>query len=63
MRPDVDSCMGKMTEMYTRSKFYDLKVANLQEINKMPFPPDRYSNLFLNAYINRHLHAGYLKSI
>ena len=22
--------------------------------------PDRYSNLFLNAYINRHLHAEYL---
>ena len=25
--------------------------------------PDRYSNLFLNAYINRHLHAEYLKGI
>ena len=24
---------------------------------------DRYSNLFLNAYINRHLHAEYLKMI
>ena len=23
--------------------------------------PDRYSNLFLNAYINRHVHAKYLK--
>ena len=23
--------------------------------------PDRYSNLFLNAYINRHLHAEYFK--
>ena len=23
--------------------------------------PDRYSNLFLNAYINRHVHAEYLK--
>ena len=22
---------------------------------------DRYSNLFLNAYINRHVHASYLK--
>ena len=22
--------------------------------------PDRYSNLFLNAYINRHVHAEYL---
>ena len=24
---------------------------------------DRYSNLFLNAYINRHMHAEYLKMI
>ena len=24
---------------------------------------DRYSNLFLNAYINRHVHAEYLKRI
>ena len=24
---------------------------------------DRYSNLFLNAYINRHVHAQYLKMI
>ena len=24
---------------------------------------DRYSNLFLNAYINRHVHADYLKMI
>ena len=24
---------------------------------------DRYSNLFLNAYINRHEHAEYLKMI
>ena len=63
MRPDVDSCMGKTKEMCTRSKFYDLKVGNLQEINKMPFPPDRYSNLSLNAYINRHVHAQYLNMI
>ena len=25
--------------------------------------PDCYSNLFLNAYINRHVHAEYLKMI
>ena len=25
--------------------------------------PDRYSNLILNAYINRHVHAEYLKMI
>ena len=24
---------------------------------------DRYSNLFLNAYINRHVHADYLEMI
>ena len=25
--------------------------------------PDRYSNLFRNAYINRHVHAEFLKMI
>ena len=25
--------------------------------------PDRYSNLFLNAYINRHVHAEYVKMV
>ena len=25
--------------------------------------PDRYSNLFLNVYINRHAHTEYLKMI
>ena len=25
--------------------------------------PDRYSNLFLNAYINRHAHTEYLKMV
>ena len=25
--------------------------------------PDRYSNLFLNAHINRHAHTEYLKMI
>ena len=29
----------------------------------MSLPPDRYSNKFLNAYINRHVHVGYLKMI
>ena len=38
MGPVVDSCMGKMKDMYTRSKFYDLKVSNLQEINKNVIP-------------------------
>ena len=27
------------------------------------YSPDRYSNLFLNAYIDRHVHAEYLKMI
>ena len=27
-----------MKDMYTRSKFYDLKVGNLQEINKNVIP-------------------------
>ena len=25
--------------------------------------PDQYSNLFINAYIDRHVHAEYLKMI
>ena len=31
-------------------------------INSSTDHPDRYSNLFLNAYINRHVHAEYLKN-
>ena len=30
-------------------------------IDSSTYHPDRYSNLFLNAYINRHVHAKYLK--
>ena len=30
---------------------------------RSPRYPDRCSNLFLNAYINRHVHADYLKMI
>ena len=33
------------------------------EIDSSTDHPDRYSNLFLNAYINRHVHAKYLKMI
>ena len=32
-------------------------------IHLSTYHPDRYSNLFLNAYINRHVHAEYLKMI
>ena len=32
-------------------------------INSSTNHPDWYLNLFLNAYINRHLHAEYLKMI
>ena len=31
------------------------------EIDSSTYHPDRYSNLFQKAYINRHVHAGYLK--
>ena len=31
------------------------------EIDLSTNHPDWYSNLFLNAYINRHVHAEYLK--
>ena len=33
------------------------------EISRFQDHPDRYSNLFLNAYINRHMHAIYLQMI
>ena len=33
------------------------------EIDLSTDHPDRYSNIFLNAYINRHAHAGYLTMI
>ena len=32
-------------------------------INLRTDHPDRYSNLFVNAYINRHVHGKYLKMI
>ena len=63
MRPDDDSCKDKMKEMDPRSKFYDLKVCNFSEIQILSYPLDRYSKLFLNAYINRHVNTGYLKMI
>ena len=31
--------------------------------NKASDQPDRYSNPFLNAYMNRHAHTEYLKMI
>ena len=33
------------------------------EIDSSTDHPDRYSNLFLNAYINRNVHAENLKMI
>ena len=32
-------------------------------IDSSTYHPDRYSNLFLNAYINRHSYTEYLKMI
>ena len=34
-----------------------------QKLKKMTYPLYRYSNLFLNAYLNRIIHAEYLKRI
>ena len=36
---------------------------DLDEIDLSTDHPDRYSNQFLNTYINRHVHAKYLKMI
>ena len=38
MRPEDDSCMDKVKEMYPRSKFWYFKVGNLQNINKTDIP-------------------------
>ena len=40
-----------------------LKSVIYKKSTKMSFPPDRYSNKFLNACINHHVHVGYLKRI
>ena len=36
---------------------------NRFEYRSNAYHPDQYSNLFLNAYINRHVHPDYLKMI
>ena len=36
---------------------------NRFEYRSNTYHPERYSNLFLNAYIHRHVHAEYLKMI
>ena len=59
MRPEDDSCIVKVKEMYRRFKLYHVKVENKK---KSPVhPTDRSSNLFLNAFINHHVHAEYYK--
>ena len=58
MRPEDDSCMEKVKDMYSRLKLYHVKVEK-----KKTYPLYRYSNLFLNAYLNRLIHAEYLKRI
>ena len=50
-----------MKEMYPRSEFYHLKVGNSLDIQTTDIPADRYSKLFLNANISRHVHSKYLK--
>ena len=57
MKPADDACMDKVKEMYPRSR----KSRKLKK--KLTYPPDRYSNLFPNAYMNRHVHAEYFKRI
>ena len=42
-------------------QYVDVDSYKLLGIDSSTDHPDRYSNLFLNAYINRHVHAEYLK--
>ena len=43
--------------------YVDLVVFTRLGIDSRTDLDDRYSNLFLNAYINHHVHAEYLKMI
>ena len=43
--------------------YVDLVVFTRLGIDSSTDLDDRYSNLFLNAYINHHVHAEYLKMI
>ena len=38
MGPEDESCMDKVNEMYSTSKFYHLKVGNVQGIYKTDIP-------------------------
>ena len=63
MRPEDDSCMDKVKEMYPRSKFKHLKVGNLQNINKTDIPSGSVLESIPKCLHNRHVHAQCLKMI
>ena len=48
---------------YLSSKYVHDDLCKHLGIDSSTDHSDRYSNLFLNAYINRHVHAKYLKMI
>ena len=51
-----------MEEFYPRSKFNHLRKSEIyKKFAKMTNTLNRYSNVFLNAYINRLAHALFLK--
>ena len=53
MRPGDDSCTDKVKEMYPDQNSSTLKAVIYKTSTKLTYPPNRYSNLFLNACINR----------
>ena len=51
-----------MEKIFAFSNFNSVLMTNQCIFNGLYMQyPDRYSNLFLNAYINRHVYAEYLK--
>ena len=49
--------------VFTRIQYVHGDLCKHLGIDSSTDHPDRYSNLFLNAYINRHMHAECLKMI
>ena len=48
---------------YRLQLFLNIQYVHGDLCKHLGIDPDRYSNLFLNAYINRHVHAEYLRMI
>ena len=62
-RPEV-ACIGVNTcQSFLSIQYVHGDLCKHLGIDSSTEHPDRYSNLSLNAYINRHAHTEYLKII